>query len=433
MRFSLVIVAVAVCSVSAEAAPMKIKPKSKTKSTMMFPKPTGKETVSFKKDIAPFMVNLCSNCHNGRRKRGGLSLMTFRDLMRGGESGAVVVPGNLNGSRLWDLVGKQNPIKMPQGNARITRANWNDLRTWIQEGAKFDGGDAGKTLRSLVPTEKELELAKFAKFSDAEFFAYRKKRTADIWERVLPKEILTTVERQEFFIVGNVSKKRLEEVGDWSAALMVSLRKQFSKYSRLRFKGKLVIFVMKDRFSFQEFHVMLNRQKMPRGAFGQFVVDSNDVEAYVVLQDVIGLSTAQQPSLKVNLTEQLTAAFLKRTGKTLPDWLLHGTGLRIARSADRKDAYLLRLYSKVPGAVKYLARSDDLFADGTFSPADVGAVGQSLISFLVKKHGAKKWGQFIRCLQSGKKVPEAIKVAYRSSCQTLAKSYLSALRKKHSR
>ena len=32
--------------------------------------------------------------------------------MQGGESGVVVIGGDLDSSRIWDLVGKQDPIKI---------------------------------------------------------------------------------------------------------------------------------------------------------------------------------------------------------------------------------------------------------------------------------------------------------------------------------
>ncbi len=63
----------------------------------------GNEKVSFTNDIAPFMVNLCVGCHSGNNPRGGLSLATFEGLMKGGASGRVILPGNLEGSRLWRL------------------------------------------------------------------------------------------------------------------------------------------------------------------------------------------------------------------------------------------------------------------------------------------------------------------------------------------
>ena len=95
------------------------KPTPKPKPKVVVAKPTGTETVSFKNDIAPFMTNLCLRCHGGNNPRSGFSLETFEKLLQGGDSGRVVLPGNLDGSRLWDLVGKQDPIKMPMGQARI--------------------------------------------------------------------------------------------------------------------------------------------------------------------------------------------------------------------------------------------------------------------------------------------------------------------------
>ena len=57
-------------------------------------KATGKETVSFSNDLAPVFVKHCIGCHGlGRRPSGRLNLNTFDGLLRGGESGAPVVPG----------------------------------------------------------------------------------------------------------------------------------------------------------------------------------------------------------------------------------------------------------------------------------------------------------------------------------------------------
>src|SRR5258708_32989758 len=73
-------------------------------------KPTGNETVSFKDDIAPFMVNLCVGCHSGDGRglrEGGLSLESFERLRKGGESGRGVIPGNTRDARLWHWAGGQ--------------------------------------------------------------------------------------------------------------------------------------------------------------------------------------------------------------------------------------------------------------------------------------------------------------------------------------
>ncbi|MFN0052521.1 MAG: c-type cytochrome domain-containing protein, partial [Planctomycetales bacterium] len=96
-------------------------------------KATGGETVSFINDIAPFMVNLCLGCHSGGGRgvrETGLSVETFERLMRGSQSGLMVIAGNLEESQLWQRVGEQNPTQMPAGQALITRTNWNNLKTW---------------------------------------------------------------------------------------------------------------------------------------------------------------------------------------------------------------------------------------------------------------------------------------------------------------
>src|SRR6185369_6497595 len=76
------------------------KPEKKNQQAESKQEPAGKETVSFTKDIAPFMVNLCLNCHSGKNPRSGFSLETYELLMKGGKSGRVVLAGNTKDSRL---------------------------------------------------------------------------------------------------------------------------------------------------------------------------------------------------------------------------------------------------------------------------------------------------------------------------------------------
>ncbi|MCH7988855.1 MAG: hypothetical protein IID46_06845, partial [Planctomycetes bacterium] len=200
----------------------------KEKPQAVIAKATGKETVSFTKDIMPFMVNICMRCHSGRNPRSEFSLETFEKLMQGGESGVLVIGGDLDGSRMWDLVGKQDPIKMPAGQAVITRTNWKNLRTWIEEGAKFDGKDPKLPLRQLIPSAEEIKTEQLAKLAPEEFIALRKDRNAELWKRVLSKEQPLSIESDEFIVFGNVSQNRLKMIGNWADEQALSLRKLFN-------------------------------------------------------------------------------------------------------------------------------------------------------------------------------------------------------------
>lgn len=408
-------------------------PKKKPPVKITIARPTGEETVSFTKDIAPWMVNLCLRCHNDRRKSGGYSIETFEKLMMGGKSGRVVLPGNLDGSRMWDLVGKQQPFKMPRGQALITRTNWRNLRTWIQEGAKFDGKDPKAPLRSLVPTEAELKAQRFAKMSAEEFAQYRRKQAAELWDRVLPKEKPQQVETPEFLVLGNAAKARLQEVGQWAEKHAERLRKLFRDQGKPLFKGKLAIFVMKDRFSYEEFNLIIERREAPREMHGHSVVDPLLETAYIVLQDMGDDASDSSPDMQVNLIDHLTGAYLKRGGDKLPDWVLRGTGLAIAAGVDPKNAYINSLRGKVPALLQTVQKPDAIFANGTFSPVDVAAVGYTLVDFMLRGGGGPKFGRFITSLQRGNNIKGALQAVYRTDPVALARSYAGSLSRKRPR
>ena len=74
----------------------------------------------------------CGNCHLGNSS-GGLNLSTYQNLMAGGDSGAVIVPGDHANSYLWQRV---NNGEMPPGNNPDLTASQIDLvALWIDEGA----------------------------------------------------------------------------------------------------------------------------------------------------------------------------------------------------------------------------------------------------------------------------------------------------------
>ena len=403
----------------------------KKKAPAVIVKATGKETVSFTKQIAPFMVNICMRCHSGRNPRSEFSLETFEKLMQGGESGVVVIGGDLDGSRMWDLVGKQDPIKMPAGQAVITRTNWRNLRTWIEEGARFDGKNPMLPLRQLIPTAEENRTEELAMLTPQEFINLRKDRNAELWKRVLSKEKPQSIECDEFIVFGNVSQNRQKMIGKWADEQARSLRKLFNDKGNRLFKGKLTIFVMKDRYSYEEFNHVIHRRETPREMTGHSVVDSSFEDAYIVLQNVETRAEEEAGVMKINLVDHLTGAYLKRSGKKLPDWVLRGTGLAMAAKAAPKNPYFKKLKSGVSGMFRSITKPEQIFADGTFSPSEVGPVGFSLVDFLIRGGGGPKFGRFIRTLQNNEgDVAKSIKNVYGTEANMMARQFLATLPRK---
>ena len=90
-------------------------------------------TVSFSADVLPIIESRCINCHGGDRTEGELVLRSYDDMMAGGESGAVITPGDATNSLLVELVTNQ---KMPKRGPKLTPPQVELITTWVNEGAQ---------------------------------------------------------------------------------------------------------------------------------------------------------------------------------------------------------------------------------------------------------------------------------------------------------
>src|SRR5438094_3233197 len=63
----------------------------------------GSKPPTFETDVQPILQASCVRCH-GDRRRGDLDLRTFAGLMKGGESGPVVVAGKAEKSLLYKKI-----------------------------------------------------------------------------------------------------------------------------------------------------------------------------------------------------------------------------------------------------------------------------------------------------------------------------------------
>ena len=419
-----------------------LKPKagnSGTPSTTPKPKPsvkiakaTGNEKVSFKDDIAPEFVIKCLRCHGGNNPRGGFSMETFELLMTGGDTGRVLLPGNVAGSRMIRLIRGDDKPQMPQGQARIKKKWYEDLQTWIAEGLKYDAGDPKIRLRELVPTDEEKRAAELAAMSADEWETLREERTTGQFKRVAPRDQARFASSKEFYVYGNTSEIRLKEISAWAEEHAKQLRALFKVNDQPIWKGKLAIFVMRDRFGYTEFNQVIHQRDTPRELTGHSMVTPTYEDAYIVVEDIGNDSDESSGGLQVNLIDHITGAFLKRGGANLPDWVTRGTGLAMAASKlGSKNPFVQGLRTDAVQAVKGLDRNDEVFANNRFSPSEIGPVGFAIVDYMLNgagPSGGRKFGQFIKSLQSGSSVDAAIKAVYPSaSKQSLADAFVRSL------
>ena len=392
--------------------------------------PKGGETVAFTRDIAPILVNNCVRCHSGNDPKGGLSMETFELLWAGGKSGAVIDPGQLAKSRLWQLAGEQKPFKMPPGDERITRSEWSKLRTWISEGAAFDGSDPKRKLASLVPSEIERRKAELARTSAAELREKRRSHSDEQWRRTFPKTEPLRVENDDFVALGNVSQDRLNAAVGWAGEGLRAAQEFLGDSSKPPFKGGLVLFALKDRNSFDEFSQTIEKREAPAAIHGAAVVTPDLKEAYVVVEDRENAAGQEggpgrtSSSLRTSLSEQLTAALLKRADKKLPDWIVAGSG-RVVAAGGSQPALSAVQWPALYRLVGSLEKSDDLLSDGTFSSAAIADVGEAVAAFLIDKRGKSLFTRFVQQLVNGATQTDAFRDVYGTDPQAFADEFLA--------
>jgi hypothetical protein len=90
-------------------------------------------------DVLPILLRRCTICHGGTYTEGELDLRSREAILRGGESGPAIVPGDAEGSRLIQkIVADEMPPDDSRGRAGIevmTVEELTALRSWIDGGA----------------------------------------------------------------------------------------------------------------------------------------------------------------------------------------------------------------------------------------------------------------------------------------------------------
>jgi hypothetical protein len=94
------------------------------------------EPPTFSVDIRPILKANCTECHGESEKvKGSLDLRLRRLILKGGTSGAAVVAGQPDHSLLLQKIRSGD---MPPGKKKLTAAEVDILRRWIEAGAKVE-------------------------------------------------------------------------------------------------------------------------------------------------------------------------------------------------------------------------------------------------------------------------------------------------------
>ncbi|MEP7339499.1 MAG: PSD1 and planctomycete cytochrome C domain-containing protein [Acidobacteriota bacterium] len=108
--------------------------------------------IDFNRDIEPIFAANCYQCHGAKKASSQLRLDAKVAAMKGGLSGAVIVPGNSKDSRLMHrILGLNDEARMPMGGQPLKTEQIELIRRWIDEGAAWPDQSQISNLKAEIP------------------------------------------------------------------------------------------------------------------------------------------------------------------------------------------------------------------------------------------------------------------------------------------
>jgi len=108
-------------------------------------KPTADQVTFFETKIRPVLVANCFSCHGKDAQLSGLRLDSAAAILKGGDTGSDVVPGDPAKSLLIKAIHQSGNLKMPPGGKQLKPNEIADFEAWIKMGAPWpDGASTGK-------------------------------------------------------------------------------------------------------------------------------------------------------------------------------------------------------------------------------------------------------------------------------------------------
>lgn len=110
----------------------------------------------FEKQIRPIFVEHCRECHSENTKQHGNLVLDSREaLLRGGDTGPAIIPGNPQESLLLQAVRHEGDVAMPP-EKKLSAKQIDALATWVRSGASFPREE----VQTTVGMEARLSRAK---------------------------------------------------------------------------------------------------------------------------------------------------------------------------------------------------------------------------------------------------------------------------------
>src|SRR3954469_11776650 len=142
------LVAVSAIRIGAQAPDAKSTASAPTASA-----PTAAQIEFFEANIRPVLIDTCGECHTDDEK-GDLRTDSREALLKGGETGPAIVPGDPGKSLLIQAIRHEGDApKMPKKKAMLPDATIAAFVEWVKQGAPWPAAKPGATPAAAAPAK----------------------------------------------------------------------------------------------------------------------------------------------------------------------------------------------------------------------------------------------------------------------------------------
>ena len=241
--------------------------------------------------INPMMNSRCISCHNPGKKKGDLLLTSHTNMMKGGENGEVIIPGDLEASELFSritLPENHDDFMPSEGKRPLSDQEVSIIGWWISSGAppagfvteididkeivatvnNYLGLDKNNLLNKKVPpADKSIldslrlqgfvinRLMKDNYFLDANFSLSERKLT------ITDLELLLQIKEQLVWLNlsnSGIKDQHLEKIGQFENLVKLDLSKNTISDNRLEQLSKLTNLETLNLYNTQASEKLLN-------------------------------------------------------------------------------------------------------------------------------------------------------------------------------
>ena len=190
--------------------------------------PAVSRKIDFAEDVKPILVRSCTKCHANGKRKGGFNIDHIHTFVGGGDSGPAVAAGKGAESLLIELLLSNDPDeRMPVKGDPLSLEEVAIMRTWIDQGLKWEKGFTFAKFRNAPVTPRKVELPPGPEVNPVDRLLspyYRKEKVAEIAavaDAVFGRRVfldvlglLPTPAELEAFKADRRSDKRTRLVGD---------------------------------------------------------------------------------------------------------------------------------------------------------------------------------------------------------------------------